>query len=569
MSLSPGENAPLYSHRDTQTHDDVMGSLSLRRDLSHPENPPFGTWWTYTVEETLLWPILEYQGNINNCLDVILGDFDDEPGNKDTGASPNAEGNTGPYTKERRKQHLSSGITLGLDDGATISELVGSFLRNIHTKFPILEPQELRERGQNLVESGLGWDGETCQVLLACALGAISCPWDVADLENYDRIKPSRERLSLANEYFSAGQKRLGALLTQSSIIAVQCIFMAGLFLMHQQKPVAGWRLLNVASIACRTYISKRMARESRNGQASRSRSMEQRLCWSCFKTEREVACEFGMETSGLNVIAYSTSLPTPPNGFSSEMQDSTERQFVSSSATAATSTIQETYQDKSWYYFLTDIMLCKLEMRIDNYCQDKRREAYHFAGGSPEVFFRSMTEALQEFRYQLSSYYNSLPPLMQFPMGGLIPCEDEAPNQLRWRIYCVQHDIYIPALYILLHKDVSGWSHNLVNDLIDLANECIKLDVIFLKTAVTPHRQYNTWLWLRKGVRSALILIASRRLKAQRRPGLERLEVPDDATCADGARRLVQGLRYWSAESNDCKEYLALLYELHAEFRV
>jgi hypothetical protein len=165
MSLSPGENAPLYSHRDTQTHDDVMGSLSLRRDLSHPENPPFGTWWTYTVEETLLWPILEYQGNINNCLDVILGDFDDEPGNKDTGASPNAEGNTGPYTKERRKQHLSSGITLGLDDGATISELVGSFLRNIHTKFPILEPQELRERGQNLVESGLGWDGETCQVV--------------------------------------------------------------------------------------------------------------------------------------------------------------------------------------------------------------------------------------------------------------------------------------------------------------------------------------------------------------------------------------------------------------------
>lgn len=127
----------------------------------------------------------------------------------------------------------------------------------------------------------------TLNQLLACALGAISCPWDVADLENYDRIKPSRERLSLANEYFSAGQKRLGALLTQSSIIAVQCIFMAGLFLMHQQKPVAGWRLLNVASIACRTYISKRMARESRNGQASRSRSMEQRLCWSCFKTER------------------------------------------------------------------------------------------------------------------------------------------------------------------------------------------------------------------------------------------------------------------------------------------
>lgn len=60
---------------------------------------------------------------------------------------------------------------------------------------------------------------------------------------------------------------------------------------MYTQQPVAGWRLLNAASIACRTYITKRMARESMGLQGPDSRSMEQRLYWSCFKAERYSAC--------------------------------------------------------------------------------------------------------------------------------------------------------------------------------------------------------------------------------------------------------------------------------------
>lgn len=91
----------------------------------------------------------------------------------------------------------------------------------------------------------------------------------------------------MAQEYFAAGQKRLGPLCTRSSLTSAQCLFMAGTYFMFVLRPVAGWRLLNAASIACRTYISKRIARESFGLRHDGSRSMEQRLYWSCFKAER------------------------------------------------------------------------------------------------------------------------------------------------------------------------------------------------------------------------------------------------------------------------------------------
>lgn len=82
-------------------------------------------------------------------------------------------------------------------------------------------------------------------------------------------------------------QKRFGNLWAHSSLIAAQCLFMAGMFFMYTQKPVAGWRAFNSASVACRSYISKRMAHKNKALPTRDTHSMEQRLCWSCIKSER------------------------------------------------------------------------------------------------------------------------------------------------------------------------------------------------------------------------------------------------------------------------------------------
>jgi hypothetical protein len=123
--------------------------------------------------------------------------------------------------------------------------------------------------------------------LLACALGAISSPWDKDGIYDYAASKPSPERLTMAQEYFLAGQKRLGPLYASSSLEAAHCLFMAGMYYMYVLQPLCGWRLLNSASIACRAYISRKIGREDMRLQHGSPRSMESRLYWSSFMAER------------------------------------------------------------------------------------------------------------------------------------------------------------------------------------------------------------------------------------------------------------------------------------------
>jgi hypothetical protein len=124
--------------------------------------------------------------------------------------------------------------------------------------------------------------------LLACALGAISFPWNSSTLHEYTTRLPSPDQYALVQAYLHAAQKRLGILSTQPTLIVAQFLFLAGTFHMYAQKPLAGWRLLNAASIACRAYISKRVARAAVTGRRDEHLdSAEHSLFWSCFKAER------------------------------------------------------------------------------------------------------------------------------------------------------------------------------------------------------------------------------------------------------------------------------------------
>jgi hypothetical protein len=161
----PVDETPIYDERYHQTHNDIMESVSLRRDLSHPENPPFGLWWTFTVEETLLWPILGFRGNVNSSLDaVMLGSREDEEGEE---GEVGFAGSRGAEYLRARPQGSSPGDLSGrgLDDGTVVPGLIESFLSNVHTKCPILDPQSLRSYAANLVENGPGWNAKTCQVV--------------------------------------------------------------------------------------------------------------------------------------------------------------------------------------------------------------------------------------------------------------------------------------------------------------------------------------------------------------------------------------------------------------------
>lgn len=114
-----------------------------------------------------------------------------------------------------------------------IDTLVDKYFRRVYIKNPILDRHVVRRYCELYYENGPLFNLETCLVLIICALGAISDEFGPCKLSDnncdssYDqsaRIETSR----LANCYFAAAEKRLGAAMTVSSTIAIQCLCLAG-----------------------------------------------------------------------------------------------------------------------------------------------------------------------------------------------------------------------------------------------------------------------------------------------------------------------------------------------------
>ncbi|TKA78035.1 hypothetical protein B0A55_02115 [Friedmanniomyces simplex] len=61
-----------------------------------------------------------------------------------------------------------------------IPGLIESFLRNVHTKNPVLDAEQLVRQARIIASDGLGWGAWSCLVLLAAALGRIAKPFDGA-----------------------------------------------------------------------------------------------------------------------------------------------------------------------------------------------------------------------------------------------------------------------------------------------------------------------------------------------------------------------------------------------------
>ncbi len=126
-------------------------------------------------------------------------------------------------------------------DEENIPSLVDKFLQNVHTKNPILDVEALVKHGRRCADQGIGWDGRSCLVLLACALGSVVKPFDkpipqtsnvyrgADDLMRGPAASSSRmyaKELQQADSCFALACRRLGSL--KYSLLGAQCHFFAG-----------------------------------------------------------------------------------------------------------------------------------------------------------------------------------------------------------------------------------------------------------------------------------------------------------------------------------------------------
>src|SRR5207249_4992192 len=144
-----------------------------------------------SVESTLAWTSLRpyrlFQAPLTSVIDV-----DDETHSVGLHADPWCASVYIPPILRNTHAASSRGA---LDDRAEMTYLIGRFLKYIHAKQPIVDPDILYGQISVVEEEGLGWDERTCllvtriaqndkhstntsEQLIACALGGICMPYD-------------------------------------------------------------------------------------------------------------------------------------------------------------------------------------------------------------------------------------------------------------------------------------------------------------------------------------------------------------------------------------------------------
>lgn len=458
-------------------------------------------------------------------------------------------------------------------DEQRIPNLIDRFLENVHTKNPVLDVETLVKKSRSYATRGLGWDGYSCLLLVACALGLVAKPFG-SEQEALDvRISidsareiaaPSRER-EQADNCFVQAVRRLGSL--RPSVLAAQCHFFAGVYLMYTLRPMLSWQYFHQASITYLVYLKMSgrildgnvvlMDHTSQGGFTDTSvRRLEQRIYWSCFKSEAEFRVELPLPQSEIASYEFPNLFPSPPSPISNDIAPadltfSAPNQTGSNNVSVTPAALLEGQdevrrhakrlcnEEESWYYYLTEVALRRIGNRVIN--------TFFQRAPSEWMNIEQFVDMAIEFEAQVSRWQTHLPPAMQkYETSSAIrapriasPGGAEAgfvSRELSWatenRLLEMRHWLYQPFLYYLVHfrpsvpavtqqdgigspLEVLAMSpessrDNRLGTLWPLIARAIDCNLTILDTRSVPHRHHGLWYDLRAITCSTLLILAT-----------------------------------------------------------
>lgn len=330
---------------------------------------------------------------------------------------------------------------------------------------------------------------------------------------------------------------------------------------MYTLRPMNSWKYFFQASITYQLYLKMqgRVGHDnvvsindptSMERPSSKRARLEQRLYWSCFKSEAEFRVELPLPQSELASYKFPNAFPSPPSpivhneyqvgipGFS-PVSEATTVQGLSITTVLSHEASDEIRmhakelcnEEESWYYYLTEVALRRIGNCIIN----------TFFQRDPGEWMNidRYLHVATEFETQVSTWQTHLPPAMQkYETNSTIraprvasPGGAEASfvsRELSWatenRLLEMRHWLYQPFLYYLIHArpDPPGFQHGLQADdqlsptevnhaqstfwtLIARAIDC---NLTILETRSIPHRHHGLWYDLRAIICSSLLLL-------------------------------------------------------------
>ncbi|KAG2419656.1 hypothetical protein HFD88_004452 [Aspergillus terreus] len=438
-------------------------------------------------------------------------------------------------------------------DPQRLLELREIFMTKIWTKNPIVDPDQLDLYIARVLENGIDWSASSCLVLLVFALAAIwgNYPDDETREVSYNEpsftppvtyvtmsVPEHRMKESLA--FLSMARKRISAAYLDDTLLGVQCLCLFGIWYQYNIEPIPGWKMFRTASMLWQTYHLKH--REGKTIRNAQEESLEQRLYWTCLKSECEVRYELtDLPPCDLSLSDFPYSLPSFPTRQPSN--DSPGHLFSNPSATDL--------EAASSYYYLAEISLRRLLNRARNAVRVL----------SPDIDLQTikvLADTLTQLEGQLQQWVDCLPHTLRFNM----PLES-APRQNEGELMKLARERYVEVrellcrayLYLCIHVPLDPALAALYGV---KASESLLLAVYRIQTEVPFFRHPGSWGACRVRFNHALCLIAGFRAKMKQLPSAEYVSIPP--AWADCVRVVIERLKIWGEEGGGLKELSVLL---------
>ncbi|KAL4997910.1 hypothetical protein BDV10DRAFT_79576 [Aspergillus recurvatus] len=299
--------------------------------------------------------------------------------------------------------------------------------------------------------------------------------------------------------------------------------------------------MFRTASMLWQTY---NMKHRSGNGERSaQEESLEQRLYWTCLKSECEVRYELcELPPSDLSLSDFPFALPSF-SVYDSPYGGSPDHNARSPSAPALDST--------PYYYYLAEISMRRLLNRV--------RNTVRVLSPSLDIpAIKQLSGTLSHLEDQLHQWVICLPPALRFNMpleSRPPPKEPELVKLVRERYVEVRELLCRAYLYLCIHTPLD---RELAAFYGTKATESLLLAVYRIQNEVPFFRHPGSWGACRVRFNHALCLIAAFRAKTDEIPSAEYVSLP--VNWASYVRVVIERLKIWGHEGGGIKELSFLL---------
>ncbi|KAJ5297177.1 uncharacterized protein N7443_008070 [Penicillium atrosanguineum] len=421
-----------------------------------------------------------------------------------------------------------------------IQMFVRKYLHLVHRRNPVVDAEQLERYAREVTVQGLGWDGPSCQVLLACALGCCTSDYVPHDNpEDLDRLqKPPLcdASIEIAEAYFHAAKQRLGSLHT--SPIDIQCFLLAGFYHRHAMRPLQAWFCFQQAS--CRLEVRLRsLCREQWTADVH-YHNLESRLYWSCIQAEHEMQSELPLWSSGLESLGYADPFPKFPKTSSNSLDEIVDDE----TSTKPPPEINGTDEEKGWRFYIGSI--CN-RRTVNDMLEDMWRSG-------EQAWITNITSIVEKTSQAESVVFN----WYHMSTAGLPNPEQknqDLESLMLGRLYFCLEKIYRPIFYLALHyPSLPSYLQNDENfsTIFDQAQKALDNCVRLI-----PRLWYNwrhEWIWncMRITFSAAIQIMAAvlSKMQSARNPSRWTLNLPYNWPAL--VRLSIRTLVLWERESID-----------------